>query len=116
MTTNPASSGWAPDACTLPAAERPLRGAEFSALFATSLVSMQRIDGTRLRMTLVGGADLLPTVADLTARETQCCSFFRFVVSAAGDGVELEVSVPASYVDVLDGLQRQARAAAGLST
>ena len=33
---------WAPDACTLPSVERPLREAEFADLFASSLLRVER--------------------------------------------------------------------------
>src|SRR5690242_3288291 len=95
------------DACTLPAAERPMRRAEFSALFAVSLRGLQRLDQTNLRMTLAGDTDR-STLIDLTARETECCSFFTFTVLPVDGAVLLEVSVPPTYVDVLDGLARHA--------
>jgi hypothetical protein len=112
MTTSP-DPGWAPEACTLPAVERPLRVAEFTSLFATSLRSLERIDDTHLRTTLaadVGG------VRDLTARETECCSFFTFTVTEAADGIQLDIAVPVRYADVLDRLARHAAIAAGLPT
>jgi hypothetical protein len=39
MTTN--DPGWAPQACTLPAAERAVRVAEFDELFATGMRGQQ---------------------------------------------------------------------------
>ena len=115
--TNPFSAECTPAACTLPDAERPLRVAEFDALFRDSLRSIERVDDTRVRMTLTGGAALLPAVTDLTARETECCSFFAFTITELGDGgLELDVAVPPAYVDTLDGLARIAAGAVGLST
>ncbi|RSM64897.1 hypothetical protein DMB66_18460 [Actinoplanes sp. ATCC 53533] len=63
-----------PDAGTLPTAKQQLR--------------------------LAGPVGLAATARDLTARETECCSFFTFTVTAAGpaDDVEtvvLDVAVPA---------------------
>ena len=107
------SPGWAPESCTLPTSERPLRAAEFDGLFATSLRSVERVDPTRLELTLVG-SDLMATVADLTARETACCSFFTFTLSEDSDALQLDVTVPFAYVEVLDRLARQAATAAGL--
>ena len=103
-----------PDACTLPAAELPVRRAEFSALFAASLRGLQRLDQTSLRMTLAGDTDR-STLIDLTARETECCSFFTFTVLPVDGAVLLDVSVPPAYVDVLDGLARHAAGAAALT-
>jgi hypothetical protein len=112
--TNPDFESFAPAACTLPAAELPLRRAEFTTLFATSLRGLQRIDQTNLRMTLAADTDQ-STVMDLTARETECCSFFTFTVRAVDGAVLLDVSVPPAYIDVLDGLARHAASAAGLA-
>ncbi len=113
--TNPLSSECAPDACTLPDAERPLRVAEFDALFRRALRAIGRVDETSVRMTLAGDEALLPAVDDLTARETECCSFFRFTITQLGNGVlELDVAVPPAHVGMLDGLARLAADAAGL--
>src|SRR5690242_16928154 len=98
---------YAPDSCTLPAVERPLRRAEFTALFANSLRGLERIDRTSLRIIFAGDTDQ-STVTDLTARESECCSFFTFTVSRVDAAVLLDVSVPEAYCDVLDGLARYA--------
>jgi hypothetical protein len=112
--TSPHIDSYAPDACTLPAADRPLRRAEFTELFATHLRGLQRLDESHLRMTLAGETDR-SMVLDLTTRETECCSFFTFTVQPVDGAVLLEVSVPPAYVDVLDGLERHAATAAGLA-
>ncbi|MFI7617859.1 hypothetical protein ACIBP6_42235 [Nonomuraea terrae] len=44
---------WVPSACTLPTAERPLRVAEFDALFAEVVLTVQRPERERLRLALV---------------------------------------------------------------
>jgi len=113
--TSPYIENFAPDVCTLPAAERPLRRAEFTALFATSLRGLRRVDRTSLRMTLADDTDR-STVKDLIARETECCSFFTFTVVPADGAVLLDVSVQPAHVDVLDGFARHAADAAELST
>ena len=49
---------------------------------------------------------------DLTARESECCSFFTFTFDRRpADALALDVEVPAAHVDVLDALA--GRAAAG---
>jgi hypothetical protein len=101
---------WVLAACTLPTAQRPLRLAEFDDLFATALRGQQRLSPTALRWRLPSSAEA--TVRDLTARETACCSFFTFTVTAEGEAVGVDVEVPAAHVDVLDALA--ARAAAGI--
>jgi hypothetical protein len=97
-----------PDACILPTADRPLRLAEFDALFATSLREVEPITTTGARMRLAGPAGLEATVRDLTARETECCSFFAFTVTREatddGEAVTLDIEVPARYADVLASL------------
>ncbi|WP_188111320.1 hypothetical protein [Nocardioides antri] len=96
------------DACTLPTAERPLRVAEFDALFA-SAVRRVEARGTEVRMHLSGDDGLADTVRDLTARETSCCSFFTFAVDGTDQDLTLDVSVPPARQDILDALADRAR-------
>lgn len=109
-----------PDACTLPTAARPLRLAEFDALFATAVDEVRQVDPTHARLRLAGPAGLAAAVRDLTARETGCCSFFVFTVAAepAADGevVVLDVQVPAEHADVLASLAQRAGSVADRRT
>lgn len=102
----------APDACTLPTAEQPLRVAEFDDLFAGHLLGVERRGATRLALTFAGDGELAVVVADLADRESSCCSFFDFrVTSVPSDGgttVRLEVSVPRDRADVLAALADRA--------
>jgi hypothetical protein len=101
--------GWVPEACTLPTAQRPLRLAEFDALFTSAVRQAERLDAGRLRLTLTGPAKLEATVRDLTQRESRCCSFFTFGVTTHGPGrVVLDVAVPATHVEVLDAVAARA--------
>ncbi len=101
MTT--AGENWAPEVCTLPTAEVPLRIAEFDDLFASGLRGLERQAPTELRLTL--DAAFEAWARDLTARETDCCSFFGFTFTPGLDGeVHLQVTVPAAHTDVLDAL------------
>lgn len=106
----------AADACTLPTAERPLRLAEFDDLFRQSVVAVDR-GALSVRLTLRGAPDLRDRVADLAARETECCSFFAFTLDGDGDGDDdalvLAISVPAARSAILHAL---AARAAELST
>jgi hypothetical protein len=104
--------GWVPAACTLPTVEQPLRVLEFDELFA-ALVAMDRPTPTRLRLTLAGGAPVAARARELTARESECCSFFTFAISGQGDRVELDVTVPAAQIAVLDALANRAGRTAG---
>ena len=95
---------WMPvDACTLPTAEQPLRVREFDDLFRDHLVALES-EARRAVLTLDGGHDLESLVRDLTARESACCSFFRFEVTSVDGVVWLTVEVPPERQDVLDGL------------
>jgi hypothetical protein len=109
MTTN--QRPWAPEACTLPTTERPVRVREFDDLFATALRGVHRISPTQLRWWLDPTYEA--TARDLTARETRCCSFFTFTFTPAENDVQLDVQVPTSQIDVLDALA--GRAAAGIA-
>ncbi len=104
-----------PDACTLPTAERPLRLAEFDDLFATALRRTEPVSATQARLHLTGAAGLEARVRDLAARETECCSFFRFTTTTAqpatdGETVTLDIEVPAAHADVLASLAERANA------
>jgi hypothetical protein len=94
---------WVPEACTLPSRERPLRVAEFDALFATALHAWERPAAELLRLSLEPGCEA--ELRDLTVRETACCSFFTFTVRREGkDLLTLDISVPAAQAPVLDAL------------
>ena len=95
------------DACTMPTAERPLRLAEFDALFATAARSVELRDN-HVRMRLSGEEGLVQQVQDLTARESSCCSFFTFAVEGTHQDLTLEISVPAARQEILDALAERA--------
>nr|BFE59977.1 hypothetical protein GCM10020063_045030 [Dactylosporangium thailandense] len=101
-----------PDACTLPAADRPLRLAEFDALFGTAARTVTTLSPTHARLHLTGPAGLEATVRDLAARETACCSFFTFTVTPQpvedGEALVLDVEVPAAHTGVLASLAARA--------
>ena len=96
------------DACTLPTVERPLRLAEFDALFATAVRRVER-RGRDVRMHLRGEAGLVEEVRDLTERETWCCSFFTFGIDGTDEDLRLDVSVPPARQELLDALAERAR-------
>ncbi|MFD6161899.1 hypothetical protein ACFWF7_14860 [Nocardia sp. NPDC060256] len=103
MTINVASSGWVPDACTLPTVEQPVRVAEFDEFFGSSVHHVDRPQPTRLDVQLAADAEAVGR--DLAAREVGCCSFFTFVFDTSATGSVMHIDVPAAYVDVLDALQ-----------
>ncbi|WP_330275110.1 hypothetical protein OG205_05300 [Lentzea sp. NBC_00516] len=93
---------WAPEACTLPTAERPFRQAEFDELLATAV--RHRPERTRLVLDLEPRPEVAARAADLAVRETGCCSFFTFELTATGGGLSLAISVPDAQAEVLDAL------------
>ncbi len=93
---------WAPDACTLPTTERPLRVAEFDDLFAY-LVRSARREPTRLDLVLPSDVDA--AARDLARRESKCCSFFTFEFESAGEDVVMHIGVPPEHITVLDAIE-----------
>ena len=100
---------WVPAACTLPTVERPTRVAEFDSLLGTAVRGVDRIGETRLRLELEPSPEVAGRAAQLAAKETGCCSFFTFTLTADGAGVRLDVAVPDGQTDVLDALAARAR-------
>jgi len=103
--------GWAPDSCTLSAAGRRLRQAEFGELFAETVAAIDRPEPTRLRLQLHPGPQIAARVAGLAAAETACCSFFTFALIAAAGSLVLDITVPVAQLPVLDALTERATAA-----
>ncbi|GAT71066.1 arsenate reductase [Planomonospora sphaerica] len=99
---------WVPPACSLPTAERPLRVAEFDALFAEAVQAVQRPEPARLHLQLASSPQTAARAAELAARENGCCSFFAFTLTIADGGLTLAVAVPPEQTGVLDALQTRA--------
>jgi hypothetical protein len=112
MSTPLDSTDWTPAACTLPSSDQPLRLAEFDALFTAAVRGVHRDGPTELALTLAPAPGRADLVRDLTRRETECCSFFRFRLED-GDPLRLHVTVPPAHTDVLDALAERARRPAG---
>jgi hypothetical protein len=91
-------------ACTLPTAQRPLRLAEFETVFSTMVRGRRRPSPTTLSLDLEPGAEVAARVADLMARESRCCSFFTFTLTAGGGELRLDVTVPPERAGILDAL------------
>jgi hypothetical protein len=106
---------WAPSACTLPTAERPLRAAEFDELFGGAVLAADRPEARHLRLQLRPDALVAGRAAELAAAETACCSFFTFTLTVANDSLLLDITVPDSQIAVLDALGRRAAAAAAVA-
>lgn len=102
------AESWAPRSCTLPTAEQPLRVAEFDELFSRFVRRVERVEPGRVRLELEPAAEVAARAADLVVRETACCSFFTFTLTATGGALVLEISVPGGQVAVLDALTTRA--------
>lgn len=103
---------WAPDSapgsCTLPTEERPLRLAEWDALFATQVKAPSSPEPLRARLELPAGAESMERTRDLAERENGCCSFFDFAVTATPDGVVLDIAVDQEHEAVLNAMAERA--------
>ncbi|WP_448316165.1 hypothetical protein [Streptomyces sp. CO7] len=102
---------WAPRSCTLPSEERPLRVAEWDALFAERLTSLSRPRPLHLRLVLAGGEGVEDRVRDLAERESGCCSFFTFAIAPGQHLIRLDVFVDPAHEAVLDALAARTTAA-----
>jgi hypothetical protein len=91
-----------PESCTLPTSERPLRVAEFDALFRTAVNGQQRAATTVLELSLTPEPEVAAAAAALAVQESRCCSFFRFALTVDPREVQLTIRVPETHVDVLN--------------
>lgn len=102
------TESWAPSACTLPTVDQPLRVVEFDELFATAVEGMTRPAAAVVRFDLVPTPEVAATAAGLVTRETGCCSFFTFTLTATAGALTLDVAVSQAHVEVLDALAERA--------
>ncbi|MEV6615863.1 hypothetical protein AB0N31_18775 [Streptomyces sp. NPDC051051] len=107
---------WVPRSCTLPAEERPLRVAEWDALFSEPQASLSRPEPLRLRLGPAGGPGVEGRLRDLVERESGCCSFFTFTIGPGpgpGPGehpIVVDITVEPAREAVLDALAARAAA------
>jgi hypothetical protein len=78
--------------------------ARFRRLFGDAILRAERAEPTRLRLALRADARVAARAAKLAADETTCCTFFTFTLRFSGEGLTLDVTVPAAYTDTLDAL------------
>jgi len=116
MTVPLTDLSWVPEACTLPTVEQPLRATAFDDVFEQAVIAVDRVENHRVRLVLRPDPVVAARVADLMVRETDCCSFFGFTLSATGGALTLDVTVPPGQIPVLDALLDRARATAGLDS
>ncbi len=97
--TDPISS---PIACTLEAARRPKRRAEWEALMA-QVQHRERLENGML-LVFRRGATTHADVADLVQRERECCAFFDFRIGTDEGNVVLQIEVPRQAMAAVDAL------------
>ena len=102
--SNDSETALVPDACTLPAAQQPLRAAEFDEVFTRSVRGTERAGRSRLRLDLDPAPGVAGRIAELAAAETGCCSFFTFILTVADGSLLLDITVPPASTGVLDAL------------
>jgi hypothetical protein len=102
-----------PAACTLPTVDRPLRLAEFDAMFSGAVRAVRRLEPTRVRLELEPVPSVAARAADLAARESACCAFFTFTLTVGDGALSLDVAAPARHAEVLRALADRAEALSG---
>ena len=104
---------WIPEAYTLPTTERPLRRAEFDDLFAEDVLTVHESSPLEVRLELRAEPNVAARAAQLAAKETACCSFFRFDVVATDGRVAMVVSTESPHEVVLAAMAERAKATLG---
>jgi hypothetical protein len=108
-----AGEDWAPQACTLPTVERPLRSAEFDSLFAEDVTRVDHTSPGQLELELRATPEAAARAAYLAVHEAGCCSFFAFDLSIGDGRVTMTVSTDATHAAVLAALGDRATARVG---
>jgi hypothetical protein len=109
-----ADDDWAPEACTLPTVEHPLRREEFDALFVQDVRSVVRESPGRVCLELRTEPDAAARAAGLAVQETGCCSFFTFELVISDGSVSLAIATAPTHEAVLTALAARAEAAIGV--
>jgi DNA-binding transcriptional MerR regulator len=91
-----------PVACTLDAGDQPARLAEWTDLLAR-VEDREPVDGG-LRLRFPSSPQLAARVADLAAREQDCCAFLTFTLRLTGAALELDVTAPSDAAGVVEDL------------
>ncbi len=93
---------WAPDDCTLPTAERPLRVAEFDEFF-TVVLRFDRPQPTRLDLVLPRDAEA--TDRYLADRKANAARSSRSASNRTAEDVVMHIGVPSARVKILDAIE-----------
>ncbi|MDP3890383.1 hypothetical protein [Nocardioides sp.] len=114
MTEN-LTADWVPTACTLPTAARPVRTAEFDDLFRDAVSGVSRPAPGEVRLSLHASPANAGRAAQLAARETGCCSFFRFALTIADGELALTVTADPTHEHILTAFAAHAGTEAGVT-
>jgi hypothetical protein len=93
-------TGPVPIACSLDSASLGERTAEWRALVASSVTSVEADDGA-LRLVLRDSNAALTAAVALAQREKECCPFFDVSLAIRADSRTLILAVPEGAEDVL---------------
>ena len=91
-----------PIACSLDAGAMGDRLQEWQVLLAQS--SAREPTDAGYRLTFARDPELAAALADLAAREIECCPFFTFALTMASDGLQFDVAVPEDARALVDPL------------
>jgi hypothetical protein len=91
-----------PIACSLPADDMGDRLHEWQALLGKASAREPTPAGHRL--TFARDAELARALADLAAREIECCPFFTFAIRLTNDALQFDVEVPPEARELVDSL------------
>ena len=89
-----------PIACSLSAAELPVRMAQVAELGRDALVDA-RVDGTRANLRFAAGAGVRERVERFAGAESRCCAFLSFQLEDGPDEVRLIIAAPRDATGVL---------------
>jgi hypothetical protein len=90
--------------CTLGASEQPQRAEEFRAAFTHLIATDPFPGGFRWKFRAQRGLEA--QLASLAAREQDCCRFFEFQISNAGDTIVWEARATGNAAAVLEEFMR----------
>lgn len=91
-----------PIACTLRSDDVPARLEEWRSLVDERVDAVERPRPEVARIRLRDGDAHVLAAVDLARRESQCCSFLRFSLDLAPDGIWLVAVAPEGSGEVLD--------------
>ena len=89
-----------PIACSLSAAELPVRKAQMAELGRDALVDA-RVDGARASLRFAAAAGVRERVERFAEAESRCCAFLSFELRDGPDVVQLTIAAPPDAEGVL---------------